>query len=244
MVKKHRFGAQSGMASANNIERLREEMGWKRPQLAERMNTSPQQIERLEKGMRRLTQDWIDRAADALGVPATAIISNDTDLPQPNGKPFKMEGASLERMREDLPIYGTALGAPKIVDEESIEQTTLNRAEIVGYAKRPVILNGRADAYGLYVQGHSMRPRFEEGDMILAETKRPARIGDDVVVYLRPMGDDDDGAFARGVLVKRLARKTASYVELEQFDPKISFRIPAEQVLRIDRVLTLLDLIG
>jgi phage repressor protein C with HTH and peptisase S24 domain len=49
------------------------------------MSTSGQQIERLEKGQRRLTQDWIERAAVALGVGAIDIIggeSGDTpDLP-------------------------------------------------------------------------------------------------------------------------------------------------------------------
>ncbi len=39
------------------------------------MGTSGQQVERLEKAQRRLTQDWIEKAADALGVALTDIIS-------------------------------------------------------------------------------------------------------------------------------------------------------------------------
>ena len=60
---------------------------------------------------------------------------------EPNATPIRMEGASFERMTEDLPIYGTALGAAREVEGEAIEQTTLNRAEVLQYAKRPVILN-------------------------------------------------------------------------------------------------------
>lgn len=65
------------MSSANNIQRFREERGWSRPELGRRMNTSGQQVERLEKAQRRLTQDWIDKAAAAFGVQPVDIISSE-----------------------------------------------------------------------------------------------------------------------------------------------------------------------
>lgn len=231
------------MTVANNLERLRTDAGLSRPKLATLMNTSPQQIEKLEKGQRKLSPEWIGRAADALGVQPAALIT-EGELPPTNARPVRMEGASLERLREDLPIYGTALGAPKMVEGEAIEQTFINTGEIIGYAKRPVILNGHSDAYAVYTVGHSMAPKYDEGDMLVAQRKRPARIGDDVVVYIRAEGEEDDGERARGVLVKRLVRRTATYTELEQFNPPLTFRIPAEQILRMDRIMTLGDLIG
>lgn len=158
-----------------------------------------------------------------------------------NAMPVKMEGASIERMREDLPIYGTALGGAVVIGAEAIEQTQLNQADHLGYAKRPTILNGRADAYGLYVQGSSMYPRFGDGEFILVE-KRPAKSGDDGVIYLRSELEDD-GERSRAVLVKRVIRRTGSYIELEQFDPPITFKVPNEDVVRIDRVMTLGDLL-
>src|SRR3546814_3532162 len=89
---------------------------------------------------------------------------------------------------------GSALGAAREIDGEAIEQTTLNRAEIVQYAKRPVLLESNATAYGLYVSGSSMEPRHLDGDMILIDPKGRVRGGDDVVVYLRPLHpEDDDG---------------------------------------------------
>lgn len=169
-------------------------------------------------------------------------------LPATNASPFQMEGASMERLREDLPVFGTALGALRIVDGEAIEQTTLNQGEIVTYAKRPTILNGNSNAYGLYVQGSSMVPVHPDGSLLLVEKMKPLRVGDDVVVYLRPEtseGDNrDDGERARSVLVKRLVRRTAQYVELEQFSPAMTFRIEAAEILRVDRVLTLGDLLS
>jgi len=242
------------MQAGERIAFLREQRGWKRPDLAAAMGTSTQQVERLEKGQRRLTEDWMRRAAQALGVEPSAFLS-DAPLPDlepapitsrapANALPYRFEGASTERAREDLPIYGTALGAEKTVEGVAIEQTYLNTGDIVGYLKRPVMLNDKPDSYGLYVAGESMYPVFRDGEPIVAEVKRPARVGDDVVVYLRPNGDDDDGATARAVLVKRLVKKTSAYIELQQFSPAITFRLEMNEVLRIDRVLDREDLLN
>jgi SOS-response transcriptional repressor LexA len=164
--------------------------------------------------------------------------------PTSNARPIRFEGASAEHMAPDLPIYGTALGAEIIVEGEAIEQTTLNKGEVIGYAKRPVILNGNPDVYGLHVQGSSMDPVHPEGAFIVAQKDKPLRIGDDVVVYLRPRDETDDGETARTVLVKRLVRRTAQYIELRQFTPDTTFRIATIDVLRTDRVLTLGDLLS
>ena len=72
---------QSGRMLASriseNIWRIREAKGFSRTQLAQRCSpaTSSQQIERLEKGERRLTIDWIERLAKALGVDPGELIA-------------------------------------------------------------------------------------------------------------------------------------------------------------------------
>jgi len=167
------------------------------------------------------------------------------DRPEPNAIPFKMEGASEERMRDDLPIYGTAIGTVKEIDGEAIEQTTLNTGEIVLYAKRPVILNGNSAAYGLYVTGSSMEPRHMEGEIVLIDPKGRMKNGDDVVVYLRPENaEDDDGAAARAVMVKRLVRRSSTYIDLEQFNPAKVFRVDMAEVVRVDRVIPWSELVA
>lgn len=152
-----------------------------------------------------------------------------------------MEGASLERMRRDVPVYGTALGADAIVDGEAIEQTMLNRGEVIAYRRRPVLLDGRTDVYALYVQGSSMEPRHSDGDILYVEERKRPSVGDDAIIYLCSP-DGEGGEVVSSVLVKRLVRKSGSYVELEQYNPHKIFRIPMERVSRMDRVLTLDDL--
>ncbi len=166
------------------------------------------------------------------------------ERPEGNAVPVPMEGASLEKMRENMPIYGTALGASRKVDGDAIEQTTLNRGEIVHYAKRPVLLNGRQDAYGLYVQGSSMYPAHPDGSMVVVAPNMPIRVGDDVIVYLRPTDpEDDDGVTARAVLLKRLVKRNGSFMELEQFTPPKIFRIGMDEIVRCDRVITVTEML-
>lgn len=246
MAYGHRFGAKSVMASVNNIEKLRLSRGWSRPALAKLMGTSYQQIERLEKGDRQLSQKWIDRAAAAFGVEPAAIITPSDEIPASNVIVAQFEKSGpTEAIFNDLPIFGTALGAPKIIEGDAIEQIDLNQGEILGYAKRPAILQGKKDAYALYVQGSSMYPAFSDGDLIAAQRNAPLRIGDDVIVYLRPDNpNDDDGERARCVLLKKLVRRSASYIELEQFSPHLVFKIEMNKVLRVDRVLSRQDMLA
>lgn len=180
--------------------------------------------------------------ADALAGHGNPPIERDeifrlAGLPgEPNATPFKMEGAGEQRMTHSVPIYGTALGADEVVDGEAIEQTTLNKAEVIGYLRRPVLLDGRTDIYGLYVQGSSMAPRYRDGATVFVEGKRPPRIGEDAVVYLR-VPDEHDGEMPSCVLIKTLVKKSASFVELEQYSPHITFRIPMERVKDLHRVV-------
>lgn len=159
-----------------------------------------------------------------------------TGIPAPNATLAPpMEGAGTDRMVRDVPIFGTALGADEIIEGEAIEQTTLNTGEVVGYVRRPVLLNGRTDVYSLYVQGSSMHPRFRDGALIFVETKRQPSVGDDCVVHLRTEQDDDERISS--VLVKALARKSASYLELEQYSPALTFRIPTQRIAKVHRVI-------
>jgi len=89
-----------------------------------------------------------------------------------------------------------------------------------------------------------MWPVYKEGQMLVAERKRPPVTDDDVVVYLRPQGDDDDGERARAVLVKRLVRRTAAYTELQQFSPALTFRIENSEILRFDRIMSTEDILS
>ena len=59
---------------ANRIKELREVRGLTLQQVADAAGTSLQQIQRLENGHRRLTDDWMRRIAPVLGVHPAALL--------------------------------------------------------------------------------------------------------------------------------------------------------------------------
>jgi hypothetical protein len=163
-----------------------------------------------------------------------------TGMFEKNAEVVKFEGASIDRMAVDVPIVGTVLGADRVSGALSIEQTYLYDQEVIGYAKRPAILDGRADVYGCYVQGSSMDPAYEDGALIFVEGKRQPKVGEYAVIYLRMNGEDqesDGDGNARTVLIKKLTRKTAAAYQFEQFNPRLTFEIDSREVLKMHRVI-------
>jgi hypothetical protein len=148
----------------------------------------------------------------------------------------------------DVPIYGTALGGRLEVNKVdgtgslTVEQTELDTSEVLGYMRRPPALQGRKTVYGVYVSGMSMFPRFSDGEPALVDPKLPLRIGDDVVVQLKGP-DEHDGERVAVVLIKRLVRRNSDYIELEQFNPALTFRVPRDQVKEIHRIIRLEDIL-
>ena len=64
---------------------------------------------------------------------------------------------------------------------------------------KPYTLENVADAYGILVEGESMEPAFEAGDIAWVNPVLGPRKGHDVVVYLV---DEDSGE--RRAMIKRL----------------------------------------
>jgi transcriptional regulator with XRE-family HTH domain len=225
------------------LQRLMEQRGEKPKPLAAKLGLSETGIRDvfLEK-TKSVTTPKLTAIASYFGVTVDQLLDGTAGLGgsplDGNAQPVLFEGASLAVVRQDLPVFGTALGAEVIVDGEAVEQTMLNSGDVIEYRKRPPISNGVERVYGLYVQGSSMYPAHRDGAFLFVQWDAPLRTDDDVVVYLRMDGDEDDGLRARCVLVKRLVKRTSQYVELEQYQPAITFRIPMEKILRIDKVLT------
>lgn len=136
-----------------------------------------------------------------------------------------------------LELLGTAMGGEYSDIDDQVELTELWYTQVVGRIARPESLAHDDKAYALTIFGDSMIPRYRPSERVGVSTKAAIAIGDDVIVQLRSP-DGDDGERVTMVLIKELVRRTASYYELRQYNPPLTFRVPAERVARIHKVTT------
>lgn len=78
LARAHQLGDCPTM---NRIKELRERAGVSQEALAEQANTSSQQISRLEKGTRRLTDEWMRRLAGPLGCLPHELMAEAVEAP-------------------------------------------------------------------------------------------------------------------------------------------------------------------
>lgn len=233
------------------LKAARKRLGVTQEEMADRMGVSVAQISRWESGRNGIPGQRIEAMSKAYEASLDELFENNevfeaTGVPASNATIVRFEGAADVNLPRDIPVFGTSLGAPTEFDGTAIEQTMLNTGETIGYLPRPTVLNGQKGAYALYVQGSSMAPRHEDGETVFVQHVRygrPPRIGDDVVVYLRDFTDDDPD-MASAVVVKRLVRRNSEFVELQQFNPPLNFKIEAERIVRVDRVIPWSELLS
>jgi phage repressor protein C with HTH and peptisase S24 domain len=132
-------------------------------------------------------------------------------------------------LTHDVPIYGvTGVGYEGVGDFRF-------DGEIAGQTLRPPGLRSIKDAFCLYMQGESMSPWRNEGDRIYISPARPARVGDHVVVELKPEHEGEPG---RAWLKKLIVRSPDGSLVLAQYNPpNARIRVAANKVKRIFRVM-------
>lgn len=77
-----------------------------------------------------------------------------------------------------------------------------------------------------------MWPRFRPGRRVAASPAAPVRIGDDVLVLLA--GGAKEG---QQVLLKELVCRTGALLELRQFNPDLTFTVPADAVQAVHKIV-------
>lgn len=172
------------------------------------------------------TTDWLLGRAESPAQPTSEVGFRDIQREWRGAEP----GA---RNAERLPVYGTGYCDDLEIDDGGevlhVEQTLFEPDHVIQLIERPPALWAAKDAYAIYFHGSSMEPRFYQGEIGIVQPARPPGPGDFVVVQL----NDGRTADVVHVLVKRLVRQTATTIELEQFNPPLTFRIDRKRVARL-----------
>lgn len=146
----------------------------------------------------------------------------------------------------DIPVVGTAACADIEAEGDSarvlVETMTMDMDHVVDHLRRPAVLDGRRDVYAVYFRGDSMEPRYEDGEVAMVDPKQPPKPRDYVIVQLRRPDGDDEHIYT--AMAKRLVRSSASFVELQQFNPPMTFRIGWDEVAHMHRIIPLDELVA
>lgn len=131
----------------------------------------------------------------------------------------------LSEMPRDLPLMGTANGS----DDGAIKYF---EGEL-DYVRRPPGLMGRREAYALNIEGMSMSPKYEPGEMVTVDPRKPVLIRDYVVIQTQ------DGPHAPiTAYIKRLVSIATDKVTVEQFNPPKRIEFERRTVKAIHKVLS------
>lgn len=140
---------------------------------------------------------------------------------------------AVASMARDVPVRGTTVGG---ADGEF----TLN-GETVDLVRRPPGISPNANVFALYVQGDSMSPRYERGDLVFVNTLKPPTPGADVVIELQPARGETTGA----CLIKRLLKIGGDKLSVAEFFPqRREFTIDRRKVRQVWRIYTPAELLG
>jgi phage repressor protein C with HTH and peptisase S24 domain len=201
------------------------------------------------KKRNNIRHDSLVKLLDAAGV-SLADFEAGRSLVQTEVRSAGVQDSNREFPQVPVPalkLLGSAIGG-EYQPGEGVDLIELQLGEVLDYLSRPAGLTNDKDAYALTVISDSMAPRFEPGERIAVSPRAPVSIGDDVIVQLRggdPANAVEDGRTSEGsqeadrvvmVLVKRLVRRSAAFVELRQFNPDKILRVPAERIAAIHKV--------
>ncbi|HEY2009450.1 MAG TPA: helix-turn-helix domain-containing protein [Rhizomicrobium sp.] len=187
------------------------------PQLAKKAGgITYQAIQQLEAGG---GTKHLVAIARALGVSAEWL--QDGSGPAPSGRIAPTRAA----LGEKLKVLGMA--------ECGADGWSLWNGDVIDMVDRPAALAGVPSAYGVYVVGGSMEPRYYPGELVLIHPGKPVTLGAFVLVQKKPKHDGDPPL----AVIKRLIKRTGSKITLEQFNPARSFDIKSDDIVSIHRVV-------
>lgn len=189
----------------------------------------------------------LHRIAEVLGTTTDFILGTVEGSEQPHSEvSFREELPRFSGKPDDrIPVRGTAFCDDLAIQGEdgtvlSIERLLLDIDHTIRLIERPPALWNARDAYAIYFHGSSMEPRFYQGEIGVVDPRRPPSPNDFVVAQLNN-GQSED---IITVLVKQLVRVTSAWVELRQFNPPQTFRIPRSQVAHLHRLCNNNELLG
>lgn len=183
--------------------------------------------------------DTLRKIAEALETTVEWLMEGDGEPPPPalgnqplsNVRMAGMKLPALATLSRDVPVMGTAAG--------SLGGAFQFEGGVVDYVARPPALAGAKNVYAMYVEGPSMVPEHNPGDLRFVHPDRKIHIGDSVVVTAKYTEHGPYESF-----IKRLVRRSGDKLIVEQINPPATIEFDMQFVASVHKVLTMNDLFG
>jgi len=126
-----------------------------------------------------------------------------------------------------IPLFETRLAGEWDEIGRGIELHSIDRSRVAGMIDRPAALAAdHGHRIGIPVGG-SMWPRFRVGRRLLVAPAASIEAGDDVLMQMA----------GKKVLIKEMVRRSASQVELRQFNPDLTFAVEPADVEAVHKIV-------
>lgn len=186
------------------VKKLTEEQGMSMSELARRVGTAKSAISRYFKGTREFPLNKVGEFASALHTTPDFLLG--------------MEYEPQHSQGLQIPVLGTvAAGIPISAVED-----------ILDYEEVPQSWGNQGEFFALKINGDSMEPRMESGDVVIVKQQSDANSGDTIIVLVN--GDD--------ATCKRL-QKTDNGIMLVSTNPKYPPMFYSDEDIRTKPVVIL-----
>jgi phage repressor protein C with HTH and peptisase S24 domain len=197
--------------------------------------------------LEKLARGLLMEASDLLNYALSEQSGHGSDLTTtaPDGSMTAVEMKSFGELRRatvdlphanamaiDVPVLGTAAGSQRGAFQ-------LETANIVDYVRRPPALARARRVYALFIEGESMVPEHNPGDLRFVNPDRPPRFGDSVIVQAKN-GEHE----VVEATIGHYLRRTPTQLVIGKLNPAIEINVPLEKVIAVHKVLTMNDLFG
>ncbi|MBS1067162.1 helix-turn-helix domain-containing protein [Gluconobacter cerinus] len=141
------------MKTKNSIREIRELRGFSQAWVAEALGTSQSQIDRLEKGQRRLTVEWLNKLADFFDTDIGTLLGN------------RSPTINQERQEDNTtPIHATIPHNSSVIFD-ILERIHLSVPTPYGIQKSNII----NDVIGFIISNNSLSERWSDGDILYGD---------------------------------------------------------------------------
>lgn len=200
------------MTTPNQIRFWRQQKGWTLQQLADAAGTTRAQIDKLERGSRRLTVDWMVRLATPLGCDPRSLMTH----------PTTTETLSTPEPTTMRPLYKLTYHPD---GSERSPQPALHVAS-------PYFLHDAHHAYGLILQQKTLHPIIKPGQTAWVHPQSVYHKGDLVVLT----------SIESKLHIGLLQSKTLRHITLQWLSPRPKlFKFACSDVATLERIIAIVS---